>query len=184
MTMITGLFRSRHDAERAYQFAIERGYELADINLIMSDQTRDRWFPSDRQTNSDLAAKVAERADKAVGGDALGGPVGGTVGTIAPAVAAVGVVTLLPGLGIVIAGPVAASIAAAGVVGLAAGLLAALADWGIPDEVIKQYERALCDGGLLMGLKARSEKEAHHIERAWKACSGEDVIRAGDKIPQ
>ena len=175
MTMVTGLFRTRHDAERAYQSVIERGYQRADINLIMSDKTRDQWFPVEHQTETDLTAKVAEGADKVIGGDALGGPVGGMVGTIAPAVAAAGVLTLLPGLGIVIAGPVAAAVAAAGAVGLAAGLLAALADWGISNEIIEQYEVGLRDGGMLMGVKSRSEEDARHFERAWQACGGEHV---------
>ena len=80
MTMVTGLFRTRHDAERAYQSVIERGYQRADINLIMSDKTRDQWFPVEHQTETDLTAKVAEGADKVIGGDALGGPIGGVVG--------------------------------------------------------------------------------------------------------
>lgn len=175
MTMVTGLFKNRDDAERAYRSVIERGYEQADINLIMSDETRDRCFPGDLQTDTDLAAKVAEGADKAAGGSELGGPVGGMVGTIAPVVAAVGVLMLLPGLGIVIAGPVAAAVAAAGAVGLAAGLIGALSDWGIPKESIEQYEAGLRDGGILMGVKPRSEDDARHFEREWQACGGEHV---------
>ena len=60
MTMVTGLFSTRRDAERAYQSVIERGYQRADINLIMSDKTRDQWFPVEHQTETDLTAKVAE----------------------------------------------------------------------------------------------------------------------------
>jgi hypothetical protein len=175
MTMVTGLFRNRDDAERGYHAVLERGYEQADVNLVMSDDTRNRWFPGDLQTDTDLGEKVAEDAGKAGGDGALGGPVGGAVGTIAPVVAAVCVLTILPGLGLVIAGPIAAAVAAAGAVALAGGLVGALADWGIPPERVEQYETGIRDGGILMGVKARTDADARHLDQEWKACGAEHV---------
>jgi len=97
------------------------------------------------------------------------------VGTIAPVVAAVCVLTILPGLGLVIAGPIAAAVAAAGAVALAGGLAGALADWGIPTERSEQYEAGIRDGGILMGVKARAEEDARHFAREWQACGAESV---------
>jgi len=34
MNIITGLFRDRDSAERAYQSIVERGYDTSDINLV------------------------------------------------------------------------------------------------------------------------------------------------------
>jgi hypothetical protein len=175
MTMLTGLFRERAAAERAFRSLVERGYAPSDIDLIMSDETRDRWFPGDRSPRSELGDKVAGDTDHGTGGGALGGPVGGTVGTIAPVVAAVGVLMILPGLGLVLAGPVAAAVAAAGAVGLAGGLMGALAHWGIPKERIEQYEAEIRDGGILIGVKPRSDDDARYLEREWQACGGESV---------
>ena len=42
--MVTGLFRDRDSAERAYQSLSDRGYGREDVNLVMSDETRKLHF--------------------------------------------------------------------------------------------------------------------------------------------
>src|SRR5687767_3617457 len=123
--MVTGLFNGRNAAECAYQSALEMGYESSDINLVMSDETRQRLFPGEQPAATELSAKAAEptRGSSKLAHE-LGGPTGGSMGTIAPVLAAVGTLMLVPG--IAFAGPVAVALAAAGAVGLAGGLLGAL----------------------------------------------------------
>jgi hypothetical protein len=165
--MLTGLFRDSESVERAYEVVRQRDYDIADINVVMSDDTRRRYFSDDRQIDIELGRKVAE-------GGELGGPMGGTMGTIIPALIAVGVVTL-PGLGLVFAGPVAVALAAAGAAGLTVGLIGALSDWGIPEERAKQYEIGIHDGGILMGVRARSDEDARHFEQQWEAIGAQHV---------
>jgi len=165
--MVTGLFRDSESVERAYEVVSQRDYGMADINVVMSDDTRRRYFSVDRQINIELARKVAE-------GGELGGPMGGTIGMIIPAVVAAGVVAL-PGLGLVLAGPLAVAFAAAGAAGLTGGLIAALSDWGIPEERAKQYETGIHDGGILMGVRARSDEDARYFEQQWETIGGQSV---------
>ena len=159
--MVTGLFKDSETVEQAYDIISQRGYGTADINVVMSDDTRKRYFADDRQINTALGRKVAE-------GGALGGPMGGTIGTILPAIIAVGIVAL-PGLGLILAGPVAVALAAAGAAGLTVGLIGALSDWGIPEERAKQYETGIHDGGILMGVRPRSDEDARYFEQQWEA---------------
>jgi hypothetical protein len=166
--MVTGLFRDRQSVERAYQCVVERGYDTGDINVVMSDDTRKRYFSGDRQIDTELGSKVAE-------GGELGGPIGGTVGTVIPVLVAVAGFLAFPALGLVVAGPVTAALAGAGAAGLAVGLIGALSDWGIPEERIQQYEAGIHDGGVLMGVKARSDDDARHFEQQWKASGGQHV---------
>ena len=98
---------------------------------------------------------------------------GSTVGAIAAAIAAVGTSLVLPGLGLVIAGPLAAAIAGAG--GVTAGLVGALIGWGIPEDRLKDYEQGINDGGILIGVKARSDNDARQFENDWKQNSGNHV---------
>ena len=172
--MITGLFKSWATAERAYQAAIDRGYGKDDINLVMSDETRQRYFPSDRAITTELGIKVAEGE-----GADLGGPAGGTLATIGAAVgatvSAVGAFLLLPGLGIVVAGPIAAALIGAGAVAIAGGLIGALHNWGIPQERINVYEAGLKNGGVLMGLNPRTDEDARYFEQQWTASRAQHI---------
>ena len=165
--MVTGLFSDSERVERAYEILTQRGYGTADINVVMSDDTRRRYFSDERQVNTELGRKVEE-------GGEMGGPRGGSVGTIIPALIAVGVVAL-PGLGLVLAGPVAVALAAAGAAGLSFGLIGALHDWGIPEERVNQYQTGIHDGGILMGVRSRSIEDARHFAQQWKAIGGQHV---------
>jgi hypothetical protein len=165
--MVTGLFTDSESVERAYQSVVQRGYDIGDVNVVMSDDTRKRYFADDGEIKTELGRKAAE-------GGELGGPAGGRIGIIIPIVAAVGA-SLLPVLGLVMAGPIAVALAGAGAAGVAAGLIGALADWGIPDERVRQYEAGIHDGGILMGVKARSDEDARYIEQQWKAIGGKHV---------
>ncbi len=107
MNAVTGLFRTREDAERAFQCVVERGYDAADIDVLLSDETRDKYF-SAADPGTELGDRVAEDAENKASGK-LGGPLGGTLGTIGAAAAAVGAAVALPALGIVVAGPIVAA---------------------------------------------------------------------------
>jgi hypothetical protein len=165
--MVTGLFRDSKSVERAYQIVAKRGYDTGDINVVMSDDTRRRYFSDDRHINTELGSKAAE-------GGELGGPTGGRIGIIIPVLVA-GAFLALPGLGLILAGPVAAALAGAGATGLAVGLIGALSDWGIPEERVQQYEAGIHDGGILMGVRPRSDQDARYFKKQWKASGGQHV---------
>jgi hypothetical protein len=166
--MVTGLFADGESAERAYQACVARGYQIGDVNVLMSEETRKRLFSDDSATSTLLAHKKAE-------GGELGGPKGGRIEILVTIFAAVGAALALPALGFVVAGPIAAALASAGAAGLAAGLIGALGDWGIPQERLHKYEAGIRDGGILMMVEARSDEDARHIGGQWQAIGGSDV---------
>jgi hypothetical protein len=166
----TALFSDRESAERAYDDLSSRGYESKDINVVMSDDTREKYFDDSPGRETELGNKAAKGAG--VGG-AVGGAVGGTAAGIAAAVAAVGASVAIPGLGLVIAGPLAASIAGVGAGAAAGGMIGALVGWGIPEERVKHYEAGLKKGGILMGVKPRSRKDAEYLEEQWRTYNDE-----------
>ncbi|MBC7513765.1 MAG: hypothetical protein H7234_04930 [Herminiimonas sp.] len=168
--MLTGLFRDRESAERAYESVSSRGYDKKDVNLVMSDETRKRHFGSDDANQTELGSKAAE-------GAGIGGAIGGTLGAIVAAVAAVGTSLVVPGIGLVVAGPLAAALAGAGAGGVTGGLLGALIGWGIPEERVKHYETGIQEGGILMGVKPRSAEDAQYLEEQWKTHRGEHVYQ-------
>ncbi len=167
--MVTGLFSDGDSAERAYQVCVELGYEIGDVNVVMSEDTRKRFFSDDSAISSLLASREAE-------GGELGGPKGGRIGILVTIFAAVGVAIALPALGLVVAGPLAAALAGGGAAGLAAGLIGALGDWGIPQERVEHYEAGIRNGGILMMVEARSDEDAVQIQEQWKVLGGRHVL--------
>lgn len=169
--VLTGLFRDRDSAERAYQSISDRGYTRDDVNVVMSDETRKRHF------STPASGRETELGNKAAEGAGIGGAIGGSLGAIAAAVAAVGTTIALPGLGLVIAGPLAAAIAGAGAGAATGGIVGALIGWGIPEERIKHYDQGIRDGGILMAVRPKNDEDASFFENSWKSNRGEHVYR-------
>ena len=169
--LVTGLFSDRASAESAYGSAHDRGYSSKDVNVVMSDDTRKRHF------SGSTAGQETELGNKAAEGAGIGGAIGGTVGAVAAAIAAVGTSLVLPGLGLVIAGPLAAAIAGAGAGAAGGGLIGALIGWGMPEERVKRYEEGVKNGGILMGVHAKDDVDAAHIEQQWRTNGGQEVYR-------
>ncbi len=173
--VITGLFPDRDSAERAYQGVVDRGYGKDDVNLVMSDATRERHF-GNRGVGGGDGVETA-LGNKAAEGAGIGAGIGGTVGAIAAVLAAVGTSIALPGLGLVIAGPVVAALAGAGAGGAAGTLVGALIGLGIPEERVKGYESGIAQGGILLGVRPRSDEDADQLARMWQDARGADIHR-------
>jgi len=167
--MVTGLFRDRESAERAYGSLEQRGYTKDDVNLVMSDETRKKHFAVDN--------RETELGNKALEGAGTGAAIGGTVGATLAAIAAIGTTLALPGLGLLVAGPIAAALAGAGAGGATGGLIGALIGAGIPEERVKNYEEGIKKGGILMGVTPRTPADAEYFEQDWKRHQGQEVYR-------
>jgi hypothetical protein len=167
--LLTALFRSREDAERAYESLRARGYSDREINIMMSDQTRDKYYRDNPKT---------EIGSKALEGAGVGGTIGGAIGAIVGGIAAIGTGVLIPGLGLIVAGPIAAALAGAGAGGFAGGLVGALIGWGIPEERAKVYETGIREGGTVLGVRPRTREDADYFEDQWRRdYRGEHVYR-------
>jgi len=168
--MVTAVFRDRYNAERAFEMLRSRGLLDSEINVLMSDRTRKDYLADaeheDRITAGNMAAA----------GTAVGGAVGTAVGAALGAIAAIGTTLLVPGLGLVIAGPIAAALAGAGAGAVTGGLVGLLVGWGIPEDNAKAYQEALKTGGVIIGVTPRSGKEASEIKQAFEEMQAEDIV--------
>jgi hypothetical protein len=170
--MVTGLFNDRDSAERAYQSLIARGYTSEEANVIMSDETRNKFYPEGSEHSSALADKTMEDAGK-------GAAIGGTLGAIIAGIAAIGTSIVLPGLGLIVAGPLAAALMGAGAGGLTGGLIGALVGHGIPEENAAEYESGIKNGGVFMGVNARNDEDAQHFHNEFNRSGGSHVVGTG-----
>lgn len=169
--MVTGMFRDRESAENAYNSTINRGYTKDDVNLLMSDETRNKYFKNEGEVVE------TELGSKALEGAGAGSAIGGTLGAVIAGIAAIGTSVVIPGLGLIVAGPLAAALAGAGAGGLTGGLVGALIGAGIPEERAKLYDEGVRNGGIVMGVNPRNDEDAAYFENEWRNNRGEHIYR-------
>jgi hypothetical protein len=163
--MLTGMFSDRESTESAYNTLHERGYNTDDVNLMMSDETRKKHFSKGE----------TEIGTKAMEGAGTGSAIGGIVGAAAGIIAAIGTSLVIPGLGLVIAGPLAAGLAGAGAGGVTGGLIGALVGSGMDEERARLYEDGIKDGKIVMGVKPKNEEDAKYFQSEWTSKKGEQI---------
>jgi hypothetical protein len=166
--VLTGMFRDRESTENAYNALHERGYTKDDINLLMSEDTRKAHYNEDAAEKTEIGTKAAEHAGK-------GSAIGGTIGAIVGVIAAIGTSVIIPGLGILIAGPIAAGLAGAGAGGFAGGIIGALVGSGIPEARAKLYESGIKEGNVVISVTPRNAEDAKYLEDKWRTNRGEEV---------
>lgn len=148
-TTVAGLFRDRHDAERAIEALRDAGFTREQIGIAMRDRTAQ-------------GEVVEETGTHAAGGAATGIVGGGLLGALAGFLVATGALAI-PGIGPVVAGGVLAStfgivggtaVAGAGIGAAAGGILGALIGMGIPEHEARHFEAGVRSGGALVTVTA------------------------------
>ncbi len=158
---LTGSFKDIKSAERAYHKLREKGYSDDEINIIMSEDSMKKYFKEDNNKETKFGNKAKE-------GAGTGATVGGVVGATAGIVAAIGTSVLIPGLGIVIAGPIAAGLAGAGAGGITGGIIGALVGAGMTKERATKYEQGIKEGEIVLAVEVRNENDATYFENEWQ----------------
>ena len=136
--VLTGLFPDRESTEGAYRSLRDRGYTDDEINVMMSDETRDKYY-KDGTLNSRAIRRSKEpvpelpSAERSVRSSAESRP--------SELTSYCRVSDLSYGV------PIAAGLAGAGAGGLTGGLVGALIGWGIPEERAVAYETGIRQGG-------------------------------------
>ncbi|MBA2710302.1 MAG: hypothetical protein H0U57_06915 [Tatlockia sp.] len=154
--LTTEIFKDRESAEKAYQAAIDEGYKPQDINVIMSEDSRKQYYDS----------VLVKEGTKVSEGLAIGSATGGAIGGLVAAIAAIGTSLVIPGLGLIVAGPLAAGLAGAGAGSIAGGIVGSLVGWGIPEDKAKSFETGIKSGGIVLGVKDHSPSS--NLASAWK----------------
>lgn len=167
---VTGLYNTPESANRAYEgLTSKHGYKSDDISVLMSDDTRAKHF-GDVKPGTELSGGT-----KAAEGLGKGAAIGGGIGAALAALFAIGTSIVIPGLGLVVAGPIAAALAGAGAGGATGGLIGALIGAGIPEDRAKEYERGIKDGGILIGARYRDADHARELEKDFTSYGGSNV---------
>jgi hypothetical protein len=139
---LSGLFRTRMEAETAVSQLEHLGVPRSDISVILRNEQESAEF-ADRTGVEHHHSKAGEGAGK---GSMYGGLAGAAIGALVATATSIAI----PGAGIVLAGPLAGALAGAGAGGAAGGLLGAMVGAGIPEETARTYESGLQSGGVVV----------------------------------
>jgi len=165
------MFKDKESSEGAYQSLRDRGYSDDEINVMMSDDTRKKYWSDADADDDGIGSKAAE-------GATAGGVIGGTLGALAAGIAAAGTNFVFPGLGLIVWGPLAAALAGAGAGGATGGVIGALIGAGIPEDRARVYDEGVRNGGTVIGVRPRNDEDATYLENDWRTnYRGEHVYR-------
>ena len=169
--MITALFTEKSALESAYLRLEEMGYTKDEVNLIMMEETRKR-FNLHPGMHPDVSVVALSGAENGAG---VGAAVGATVGAVVGIVAAIGSSVLIPGLGLIVAGPLAAGIAGAGAGGIAGGIIGSLAGVGFAEDKARLYEKGLKDGAVILGVHPHNDDEVPLIRELFAGLNATEI---------
>ncbi|WP_373519507.1 hypothetical protein [Pricia sp.] len=150
---IDRVFHNTETAHAYYDQLVKRGYDKDDITILMSKETKDKYYDGEHESTGGEALK----------GAGAGSAIGGTVGAIAGAIAAIGTSIVLPGIGLVIAGPLAAAFAGAGIGGAGGALIGALTKAGLSDEKSAEYVDYLEEGKIIISVEPNNEEDRNYL---------------------
>ncbi len=160
MKYVAGIFDSRFEAEQALAELMTAGVERDKISLIMTDETKSKLF----NMTDDEGEKTAK-------GAAAGAAIGGALGALIAGLTAVGSV-VIPGAGLLVAGPIVAALSGAGAGAAVGGLSGALIRAGISAAEASRYAEEVREGKVVVLVHPANDNEAlatHDIMRLHNA---------------
>ncbi len=162
--LVRALFDSSAKADAGLRALRANGVSDADVSVLLSEEARSSLGPIETTSTS-----------KAAEGAGVGGALGGVAGATLGALVAIGSNLVVPGLGLIIAGPLAAAFAGAGAGGLAGTMVGALIGAGVPEEHASVYEAGVRKGGVVMVVRAHTADEASAVEAVLRASGAEQT---------
>lgn len=148
---IDRVFDTAESANDYYDFLVKSGYSTDDITVIMSKDTKERFYATNEH--------ISNTGEEALKGAGTGSAIGGTVGAIAGALLAIGSSIVIPGLGIAVAGPIAAALAGAGAGGATGAIIGALTKAGLSDSAATEYKNAMDKGEIIISVEPKDRHD-------------------------
>lgn len=161
---LIGVFDAPSAAERAYNLLLELGYNHNEITVLMSHETGELFRAGSPVTASVNGAEIPNASAQVLGGAGAMS----AVGAISGIVAAVGAALVIPGVGLVVAGPLAALGAS---VGAALGALYGIPIGAMTENKVADYETKIREGKVLLSIEPHSPEDREIIQRGWDEIS-------------
>jgi uncharacterized membrane protein len=147
--MILALFPKKEDADEALFHLTDDGFKSEEISVIAREDRMEQY------------RSKRTKGDATVTGALLGGLAGLLI---------VATPIVLPGVGVLVAGPLTALTGLA-LGTLTGGIIGALVDIGLSEPQARQYEKRIKEGGVLLSVPV----DDNHLDKARKILEGHNA---------
>jgi hypothetical protein len=161
---VFGGFKTDHGAQYAAEKLSEAGVAREAIGLLMSERARKRIM-------------TIEKHNRAPEGVAAGGVAGGALGALLAGLTAIAAV-VVPGVGLLAAGPLVSLFAGVGAGATAGGFVGGIIGLGIHDHEAKLYDEILKDDGVLVAISTRDKATRDLAAKVLEDCGAIRITTA------
>ena len=159
---VSGVLSSEHKIEELLEALNNGGVNRDQIDIIMSDKTRDQYTSLSKE-------------NKAPEGASLGGVSGGILGGIIGGLTMAGSL-LIPGVNLLVSGPIIGALAGTAAGAAAGGFVGALVGLGIPEFEAKAYQKELeAEGNVLVVAHVVSEN-VPEVQKCFKQYGAKETL--------
>jgi hypothetical protein len=163
---VTGLFETHKDADHIFSTLLDKGYERDEISVVMAKPENKSEDELEEHPDQTHATDDAKR----------GAILGGAAGAVVTLIAAIGTNLMLPGVGLVLAGPLLAGLTGAAAGGLAGGTIGAIIGSGYPKDDVDYYEDKIKQGGIIISVEVKSHLNKEALAEEFRKCNGTRVL--------
>jgi hypothetical protein len=158
---VSGIFNSYQQLDQLLDTLYMRGLREEDISVLMSERTRDTYLATKDQSKAPEGATVGS-----VSGAVVGAIIGGLtlVGSI-----------VIPGAGLLAAGPLVGAITGGAAGAATGGLIGALIGAGIPEHEAKFFEDALKQEGNALVVAHVPHDESKEFRAMFERCGARQI---------
>ena len=193
LEVVSGIFNSQQGLQQLFDSLDRLSIIPEDISVMMSEQTRGHYSSAWDNISgvSRPASSFAETEEfpspggeafrqvtKMPEGTATGGLAGGIVGAIIGGLTLVGSV-LLPGVGLLVAGPLVGALAGGAIGTAAGGFVGALVGLGIPENEAKYYQDSIQTRGNVLVVAHIPKNLKKEVIDIFKRCGAQSVKVGG-----
>jgi len=193
LDIVSGIFNSQQGLNDLFESMERLSIAPADVSVLMSEQTRSHYGSAwdsisgtarpfsgyvDVQDFPQAGGEAFRQTSKLPEGAASGGLTGGIIGAIIGGLTLVGSV-LLPGVGLLVAGPLVGAITGGAIGTAAGGLVGALVGVGIPENEAKYYQDSIQNRGNVLVVAHVAKNLKKEVVDIFKRCGAQSVKVGG-----
>jgi len=154
MKTVAGIFDNKMVADKAVAELLDAGFTKDNISLIMSEETKKKFFRS-----------TDDEANRTAKGATAGAAMGVALGALIAGLTAAGTIVTSGGA-LLLTGPMVAILSGAGAGGVAGGLVGALVRAGFAADEAGRFEEEIKRGKAVVVVHAESEEKASRAKVA------------------